>query len=361
MRKLPKNTLSTLALVLLLLLLSKDLQSQWWKKILVPGKCDSNYIQTFPDDLTGRFISSGKNNQFRVFDNNLPGGLIYKPNNRVITGLGVHYGLIGFNIGFPLPWSVENQDDEIYGKTDYLDLQAHFYFRSFTIDLYYLNYKGFYLENSMEMLPGWQDPETYQIRGDLRLVSYGGTFHYFFNKKKFSYKAIFNQNEWQKKSAGSFILGGGIYFAPIKADSSLIPDDISYNPFFGNVHFNRAELFSAGPMAGYTHTFVMWKRFFINLSVAGGITAGYTNLEDKAHNFSERTGITWHFQYTLRAGLGYNSHRWYVGFHYVNTALRNQTSIDQGWLQFDAGIFQFTLARRFHLKKPIKILRPELW
>jgi hypothetical protein len=361
MKSKPANGFLQLAVMLVILMLYGDVEAQWLKKIFLPGEHDSIYITTYPDDITIRLLSSSKDNTLNVFDAELQEGLLYKPNNRAITAVGAHYGLLGFNVGWAVPWSYANKDDHIYGKTDYLDLQFHFFFRSFVIDIYYLRYNGFYLENSYEMLNGWENPETYRIRPDIGVKSYGGSFHYFFNKKKFSYKAVFTQNEWQRKSAGSLILGGGIFFIPVSADSSFIPNDIKYDDFFRGFHFKAADMFSFGPTVGYTHTFVMWKKLFLNLTLVGGLTAGYTDLVTNSNDQEERTGFTWHFQSVFRTGFGYNSDRWYVGLNYMNAAIRNQTSVDQGWLQWGAGVFQFTVARRIHIKRVFKPLRPEYW
>jgi hypothetical protein len=46
------------------------------------------------------------------------------------------------------------------------------------------------------------------------------------NPQRFSFNAAMTQNEWQKKSAGSFMIGGLVYYGQIKGDSSLVPKQV---------------------------------------------------------------------------------------------------------------------------------------
>jgi hypothetical protein len=325
------------------------------------GMIDTSYIESYPDDITGRIYSSIKYTRYRIWDGNLKNSLVWDPNRRLIIGFGAHYGALGLNIGVPAPWVPARRDEGTFGRTNYLDLQSHIYLRKITIDVYIQTYTGFYLSNPSEMLDGWEEDDPYLIRGDMNLKSFGAKLQYFFNGKKYSYKALYNQNEWQKKSAGSFILGAGAYYIPTRGDSVFIPDDIKYDNYFGGINFNETDIFSIGPAAGYAHTFVIKKHFFIALSWIGGITFGSSSVKDIFNLAEKETGWTWNFHSTLRTGIGYNSRRWYIGFSYLNLAVSNQAPVNKGWLKFDTGNIRFNIARRFSLKKQIKILRPDLW
>jgi hypothetical protein len=211
------------------------------------------------------------------------------------------------------------------------------------------------------MINDWSEEDGYPVRPDLRLRSFALSVQYFKNGDKYSFKAVFNQNEWQKKSAGSLILAGGFNYIITNADSLLIPDDLVYDNFFQDQNFKDSRLFSLGPSIGYAHTFVLFKHLFITGSWHGGVTIGFTNISGMDSDDTEKTGFAWHFHSNLRLGFGYNSRKWYAGFSYLNHAVRNQAPVNRGWLHFDTGNFRLNLVRRFALKKPIKLLNPQLW
>jgi len=353
------NIFTVLAAILLIVGSSHDALAQEEDQGF--GIIDTNYVESYPDEITARLYTSIKYTRYRIWDGDLEKALVWDPNRRLIAGFGAHYGMLGLNIGIPAPWIRSEESEERYGKTNYLDLQTHLYLRNLTIDVYLQTYTGFYLSNPSEMLRDWEEGDPHLIRADMNVKSLGANLQYFFNGKRYSYKALYNQNEWQKKSAGSFIVGAGAYYIPTRGDSALIPQNIRYPQYFERANFNESEIFSIGPSVGYAHTFVIKKHVFIALSWIGGITFGNSHIKDIFNLELEKTGWTWNFHSTFRTGIGYNSRRWFVGLSYHNLAVSNQAPVEKGWLKFDTGNIRFNIARRFSLKKQIKILRPDLW
>jgi hypothetical protein len=323
------------------------------------GEVDTAYIEDYTKDLTTRLYASVKYSSFTMRDNHLKENLDYRPNNKLLLGLGFNHGIIGINAGFNFPFV--NHDNDKYGTTKYLDLTTRILGRQFTIDFYLQKFQGFYLANSTEMISGWTAEDSYYKRQDIRTNNIGINLQYFLNGNKFSYKASFTQNELQKKSAGSFILGGEIYSEKTRGDSSLIPGNIKYPSFFGGMQFHRIDILSFGPVAGYAHTFVYKSRWFFSASLDGSIALGYDKLFSDVSTMEKKSGWTWNFDATLRLGLGYNSRTIYVGISYVNLTLFNQTAYEHGQLTFNTGNFRFNIIKRFHLKKPVRILNPDMW
>nr|NQU93929.1 DUF4421 family protein [Bacteroidota bacterium] len=313
---------------------------------------DSNYIEYSPKILVIRMFTSTKYLNFEIADNALKERLIYKPNENQVLGIGFMYKWVGVNLGFTMPFM--NSDDETYGKTKYLDLQSHIYLRKGTFDIYLQRYKGFYLENSGDMIVNWPGEEVYMIRPDIRAHTFGINYHHFFNYKEYSYRASFVQSEVQKKSAGSFILGINADYAFLEGDSSIIPDNVSYENFYQNRHFSKGSLLNVGAGFGYTHTFVIWKRFFISLSLNGGLSLGYTRLHK-----SEQNTVDYRIGYNANAAgrfaFGYNHNKWYVGFSSLNLILMNKAPGDKNWINVGAGNYRFNIARRIFLKKNVKL------
>lgn len=316
------------------------------------GTIDTNYIVTFQEYITGRVYTSVKYTNFKLYDGKYEKQLEFRNNRRQIYGIGATYGAFTLNLGIPLPWLDANKDDDTYGTSDYLDLQSHLYWGRVNVDAILQFYKGYYLSNPEEMMNDWHPGDPYPIRGDLRNISLGTDIVYVFNSDRYSYRATFNQNEWQKKSAGSFLAGVNIYSLFTKADSSIVFDSLAYPDFFDNMHFNKSNLFAIGPTVGYAHNFVMFDHLFLMLAWTGSLTAGFSHLIAQENGDSEKSGFAINLASNFRLGLGYNSKLWFVGLTYLNIAWRNQTSVDQGWLVFNTGNIRFNIVRRFKYKTP---------
>jgi len=337
----------------ILFLLSAHCYSQSILKKLA-GETDTNYVESYLDHLTSRVYASIKSAGVSIGDNRIEEQIVYHPNEPLILGVGANYGILGLNIGFNFPFV--NNDDHKYGETDYLDLQTHIYLRKLTLDLYMQYYKGYHQTDPNDWYTDWPTIDTLPKRPDLQSISLGLNGQYIFNDKKFSLRAPFLQNEWQKKSAGSFLVGGNIFFADIQGDSSLIPSTGGDTAFFDGLHFSQYRIINGGPIAGYAHTFVVKQHFFLTLMLVGGLSGGgswaYTSTKDEA----DRSGFTVAGNLTGRIALGYNSKRFFVGVSYLGILIRNQSPVPETWLGYNTGMFRFNVVYRFRLKKDLRIL-----
>jgi hypothetical protein len=332
-------------------------QGQFFRKLLSSGT-DTNYIIDYSKELTTRIYVTQKSASFRLYDGELKKSLDYLPNEKLVLGIGANHGFLGINLGISFPFV--NNDDDKYGTTKYLNFSTRLITRKLYFDLLLQYYKGYYLSKSSVMIRDWPDDKTYMIRGDLRTYSVGLSAHYIFNNKKFSYRASFLQNEWQKKSAGSFLLGAEIYYHVMKGDSSMVPLNLKYNGFYYNQHFSQVDIFTIGPTVGYGYTFVVRKHWFLSLSLTLNLALGSSSLHpDDAYAESTKSGLTVNFITVPRFAFGYNSSKWCFDISYNNLSQQNQSPYDSDWIQFDTGNFRINIVRRFHMKKPVKILNPE--
>ncbi|MCK5337519.1 MAG: DUF4421 domain-containing protein [Bacteroidales bacterium] len=316
------------------------------------GENDTNYVESFLDQLTTRVYASIKTTEISMRDQNINKNLIYHPNDALILGFGFNYGILGLNIGFNLPFI--NNDDAKYGKTDYLDLQTHVYFRPFILDIYAQIYKGYHLTEPNDWITDWPSHDTFPARPDISSVSIGLNGHYIFNHKKFSYRAPFLQNEWQKKSAGSFLLGGNMFYVDTKGDSSFIPKEDT--TFFEGTHFSQSRIANIGVNAGYAQTFVVKQHFFLTMSLVGGLSGGGSWIYTSEEGEIDRSGFTVAGNISGRVALGYNSKKFFAGVSYLWIFVRNQSPIPQTWLGYDTGMFRFNVVYRFRLKKDLRFL-----
>jgi len=339
-------------LIFSFLLLGESYSQGILKKLT--GETDTNYVESYLDHLTSRLFASIKSAGISLGDDRINQQIVYHPNEPLILGIGANYGVLGVNIGFNFPFV--NNDDHKYGETDYLDLQTHIYLRSLTLDLYMQYYKGYHQTDPNDWYTDWPTIDTLPKRPDLQSISLGLNGQYIFNDNKFSLRAPFLQNEWQKKSAGSFLLGGNIFFADIKGDSSLIPSNGGDTTFFDGLHFSQYRIINGGPVAGYAHTFVVKKHFFLTLMLVGGLSGGGSWAYTSTKNEADRSGFTVAGNLTGRVAAGYNSRRVFVGVSYLGILIRNQSPIPQTWLGYNTGMFRFNLVYRFRLKKDYRIL-----
>lgn len=311
---------------------------------------DTSYYSTYRSMLTARGYLSRK---YNVLSFNPPSpveAFQYRATTSLNLGIGATYHAVTLNIGFGLTHF--NPDAE-KGNTHYLDLQGHFYARKWSVDLLGEFYKGYYLTpEGLAAPPG----NSYYLRPDIGLSLIGFAFYRALNQQKFSYQAGLLQNEWQKKSAGSFLYGGEIYYMSINGDSSLVPAQI--DPVVGRLDINKVHFLSFGPGFGYAYTFVMDEHFFILGSVTINLAFRYSTEisktpDQQASYFGFRpNGI-------LHAGAGYNGSQWSLSLQWVNTELFMRGVNTAYQYTIGVGNYRLIYAKRFNLdRKTKKILSP---
>lgn len=320
---------------------------------------DTNYIKSFETDYTTRLFASTKYNQMGYIDNMVGKSLIYVPNNSLLLGAGVNHGFLGLNLGVNFPFI--NKDDETYGKTKYYDFTMRFFARRYNTTIYLQDYRGYYLRNTRDMIPGWAHDSAYYIRGDLRSFTIGLDVSYIFNYKRFSCRAAILQNELQRKSAGSFLLGGTVFYNVASGDSSIVPSNVYYGLFYNNLKFNRSTNFSVGPTFGYAYNFVIRRYFFILGSLNGSLNLAFTKLHLIDSEEEVKSGLVGGVRAEFLVSAGYNGDRWYFGVSYVGMELQTQAPIDERLVKYDTGLFRVNIVKRFATKKPIRILNPSTW
>lgn len=328
---------------------SIPLQAQRKMPAWLQSETDSAYIEDYTEDITFRVFGSRKYTKYDIVDSKKKKDILYRPNSNFNIGVGVNYKFIGLNLGFNLPFI--NRDNDRYGKTRYLDLQSHIYLRKLVIDFYAQRYKGYYISNPESVFGKHDTRGPYPQRPDLYNLDLGLNVQYIFNDKRFSYRAAYLQNEYQKKSAGSFMVGGEILGVKIKGDSSFIPNQIVDTTFLRETHFYRTRIVGLAGNVGYAHTFVYKKHFFLTLSISGGLGVNHSKLWLDDGSIQREVG--WQFNKTVRASVGYNSSRYFAGIHYVDMSASSEMPIPRTYQTFGTGNFRVSLVRRFALKKPL--------
>ncbi len=306
---------------------------------------DTLYIKDMSHKLAIRVYGENKFTSFDVKDNEVDSMASYSPNKNINLGFGVNYKWFGLGVAFNFPFI--NNDDDIYGDTKRFDLHTNIFTRKLAIDLYYSSYQGFYLENPEIYIPEWESGMPYPQRSDISTLKIGGSCTYAFKFHKYSTKAAFIQTDLQKKSAGSFLLGGFFSIFSVDGDSAFIPYELkdSYDP---DLQFNHVGVLGGGVAFGYTHTFVLWKKFYISFTLVPGISyQGYDIAYEDGRAQKKGSFLAGRFQ--SRFALVYNSEKSFAGFTVTNDSYGGNTGKEQrSSLNYEVGVIRFFYGRRFN-------------
>jgi len=320
---------------------------------------DPEYIKFYRDELTTRVYLSRKQYGLNLTQTLFQPWLKYRTNDNLLLGVGYTYSFLTINLAVKMPFI--NTDEEVYGKSRYIDLQTHTIFRSYIVDLYLQWARGFYMANPVSVYSSPSYPDTYPIRGDMRSSIVGLNVNYLFNSSRYSYKAAFLQNQFQRKSAGSPLAGIEGYWVLAMADSAMVPGDIPFSGFLDDQPFNQVDIANVGINGGYAYTFVWQEKLNLSLSSVLGLSAGYNQVHYTNASATYHSGLAFGLTSSSRISLGFNSHDYYFGVSYIYFTMSNLTGGYGDWFSYSTGNVRINFVKRFRLKKPIKILRPDLW
>lgn len=298
------------------------------------------YVKEFPDHFNAKLIGTD-----RLLILNLIGRddekqrVNYAPNDRGYIGIGAYIFDVGLELAVKVPAAFERSKSK-YGETDFIDFQGNVYGRKWCFDGTFQKYKGFYLNNAIDITPGFQSGDNFPQRQDLSVMNIVVNGIHVFNHKKFSFRSGFNQADKQIKSAGSPILLLSASRFSIDADSQLIPGNIT-DDFgdAGTLSGGRFLTFSVLP--GYAYNFV-FRDFFVNLNATGGVGLQHQKLElttvdEKAYALEPKLNV--------RAALGYDNERFFAGGSVLMQ--RSSISFDGMRINNTAGNYKFFVGYRF--------------
>ncbi len=305
---------------------------------------DTAYYIYFPGSITGRLYTSQKYTRFTLRSKNTH-GLNYHPNTTFNLGAGATYHNITINLaygfGFLNPGKRKN-------KTQYYDLQGHFYRPKWVTDFEGQVYKGYHLSYGLQA-----DDDKNYYRSDMHIALFGISQYYVFNSKRFSFRAAFKQNEWQKKSAGTLLAGSEVYYGVVKADSSLIPQFAQEK--YPQKNLTKINYFSIGPGIGYAYTQIIAHYFFLT-----GALTGNLNFSFATEHLRDNNSVYFSVNLLTRSRLaaGYNSRSWNISANWISDCLPFAGIEPNTGYKFSTGNFRIVIAKRFYpghrLKKYLK-------
>ncbi|HKL04130.1 MAG TPA: DUF4421 domain-containing protein [Cryomorphaceae bacterium] len=307
---------------------------------------DSIYIQTFPNHITGRVYLSQKYTDLEIEDEVEDVSIYYSPNTTLNLGVGFTVKSVSLNLAYGFSFL---NPDEGRGKTRYLDLQSHIYTREWIVDIFGQFYSGLYLENTIELNPEYHEP--FYRRSDLNEIIIGGSAFYVVNNREYSFRAGLIQNERQLKSAGSLLFGMESYLGKVSGDSTIVPYFSSAEAFGDARHAHTITFAKIGPSAGYAHTFVLDRRFFLMLSLSLNLSYGVHTSTNSDTQIAEEAIDIGAFG---RFALGYNDQNWYLGLSTVNNNIAASSDDRRMFAQFGIGNVRLNFAKRILPGKKLK-------
>lgn len=314
-----------------------------WAQAPRLSKHDTLYYVNYPDLITSRLYVSQKYTDFKLKGADGKSDIRYRPNTTLNLGVGATYHVFSLNIAYGFGFM--NQTEE-KGKTKYLDLQGHLYPEKYIVDWYGQFYKGYYL-----FPKGFaaEKPGNYYLRPDIKVNLFGIATYRVFNNNKFSYRAAILQNEWQKKSAGSFLLGGDINYGIIKADSAFVPASI--NNDYSQAGINDVKFFTIGPGVGYAYTLVVKHHFFMMGSLNMNLDVGFST-EKNATLKNNETFIT--PSSVFRVAAGYNSSTWNLSANWISNRIPLQGTPSANKYVMQTGNYRIILSKKVLPGKKMK-------
>ena len=301
---------------------------------------DSSYYVIYPKTVTARIYLSKKYAPFTLPATGNVNDLEYRPNTKLNLGIGATYNNYTLNVAYGFGFLNNKNIDK--GKTKGLDLHFHLFPNKLTVDVLGIFHKGYYL-----VPKGYAAANTnsYYYRPDVKLTMLGIAAYRVPNGSKFSYRAAFVQNEWQKKSAGSVLFGGEAYYVSFGGDSTLVPKQIQSG--YPQAGIKKINFFSIGPGIGYAYTLVIDRHFFITTSLIGNLDLNFSSEEGTAKNkkFSLKPAAVY------KGAIGYNCDTWSLAANLTGNALLVKGASSSKDYFLPTGNYRLTLAKKIMIKK----------
>ncbi len=290
-----------ICLILLYISVSFDVFAQ--ETDTITNKPANFYFEKLDHYFTLKLSHSNDTEKFyyQTVDNEL----IISPNVKSESRFHVSYKYISFSIKYVAEFLPGNDDDAQRGETKSGGFGLSLNFNRWLQELSYGKTKGYYIENTPDYIPGWQQGDPYILFPDMVYKNFQGVTGYKFNPN-FSFNAIATQSERQLKSAGSFV-------PQILYRYYIIDDGQEVTEFITSQKSNDFELVVG---AGYYYTLVLKKDFYISVGVTPGV--GYlwskvvTRFPDEEIETSQNNLL---IRIDGRAGAGYNGKKFHAGIY----------------------------------------------
>jgi len=280
---------------------------------------DTAYITNYNNNFTLKFIGINKINYFKIADHNTNSSLRYRPDRRLNLGAGIAYKWFALDLAFNV--GIGEKSD--FQNSNLLDFQGTIFNNRQYISIAYQYYYGYQITKYTGFTPD-EYPDS-NLRDDIRTISLSMRYTFAFNYDKFSLKASFIQNEIQRKSAGSFLVGAAFNMFNAVADSSMVPLQVQ-NSFNKDLQLTDLNSTCLGINFGYIYTLVWKEHFYLTVSLIPGIGLNMGDYQNENRQ-PYRTHAFLAFS-TLNT-IGYNSRKVFGGVMLLSDAYNTRIEKDQ--------------------------------
>ena len=303
---------------------------------------DTTYYKSYKGTLIGRIYLSRKYSGLRLVPPTDLKSMSYHANTTLSLGLGITYKSLSFSYSRGLAFL---KSEGKKGKTNFTDLQVRLYKQKWTIDAGASFSRGYYL--SPQGL-GTQDGQGYYTRRDVGTQIVGLGVYRVLNNKRFSYGAALSQNAWQKKSAGSFLIGAEACYVATNGDSAFVPNIV--DSAYGKENIRKMHLFEIGPSIGYAYTLVIARNYFLLGSINVGLNYSYSR--EIGEGKGTKIGV-WG-DYIFRIAAGYNTTKWNLSMAWLGARINTEGRTSGYKYLFNTGGYRLVFAKRFAIVHEMK-------
>ncbi len=290
------------------------------------------YFEAMRDKLNVKLEFDNDVEGFKFSDGRL--SFDFVPNTNLRSTISVNHDFLTLKVGYS-PKFLAGANNNEKGDTKIFKLKMDMFIKNWMQTFEFSFVKGYYLDNIIDPDDVFGDFEgDYITFPNLKTSIIRGTTRYKLNSN-FSLKAITNQFEIQRKSAGSFV-------------PSL---SYGYFKFLDESNLQDISSFGVNLNTGYFYTFVINRTWFANLNISPGIGLEFNKLTSKFEDeilITRNTDVVFNINSSM--GLGYNSNTFFGGLILTGVALeRNENSN----LNFDnvRGIVNIFVGYRFKSPK----------
>ncbi len=228
-----------------------------------------------------------------------------QPNTRSLVGFYLNYrDTFGVRLSFRIP----EEGEEIRGPTQYEDWRFSFAYDSFHLVLNFMEYRGFYIENSSQL--GLSSAGEYYFVPDLKVRNVSANLTYIVSPTQFSLMAALDQTARQEISGGSFLWG--LVYSEVLWDHPQFIIPLPLQPRFGeDAELRSGHFRTLSFKGGYGHTFVHENRKWF-LSLAGMFGIG---VQSRSYQVGAEKFAPWREAYKVDIAIsgGYAGERYFSG------------------------------------------------
>ncbi|MDQ3534108.1 MAG: DUF4421 domain-containing protein [Bacteroidota bacterium] len=278
--------------------------------INIQDTVQNEYVKSYSEFMNVRSITSFRNLSINVSERGQSPIADYSPNNRGFIGFGAFIFDLGIEVAFKYPKAFE-KDKEVYGSTDFIDIQSHIYGKTVNFDLTYQKYEGFYLSNVNDFEHFASDEIKVPVRGDLKATNAIINILYLFNSDKFSFRSAYNQTEKQLKNAGSFLVINSFNYFRLQGDSVILYSQ-TIDPFSNGTSLLDGKFYTFSILPGYAYN-LPWKNFLLNFTLSAG-----AGIQHQVYVLEDREDNSWQIEpkINFRSALTYDNNKFFGGINY---------------------------------------------